>query len=461
MASILRKAEELPAYVHGMEAYAFGFPLVIMDVTRRVLTAAGTSSQYKAPINQFARIRTLVDPDFKDVVRISYNSLWSHAFVDLDEEPIVYSQPDTKGRFIVMQALNMWTDDFASSGSRATGTEAGSFLIAGPSWDGTPPPNVKATFRSTTRYAWILVQISVDGPREYAEVNALQDGLQLTPLSAWGQPYTPPDDVSVDPTVDTTASPFDQLRLMRGRTFFERLATLMVDNPPYPDDAPMLKKLKAIGVEPGKDFDADDLDPKHAEALDRAAKAVFGLLETAPYDMKTVNGWLLPMTLGRYGTDYNTRAFVAFVGLGALPAEDCVYPSAFVDEDGKQLEGENEYVIHFEKDRTFPSHSGVWSISAYRENFYVRNAIERYAITSRMPLKYNPDGSLDVYIQARSPGADKEVNWLPCPPSGPFNLSARIYYPKDEVLDGRTDDGLVIEAGSYSIPPVSRVRRVE
>ena len=264
-----------------------------MDVTRGVLTATGTSGEYKAPINQFARIRALVDPDFKDVVRISRNSLWSHAFVDLNEEPIVYSQPDTKGRFIVMQALNMWTDDFASSGSRTTGTEAGSFLIAGPTWDGTPPPNVKATFRSTTRYAWILVQIAVDGPREYAEVNALQDELQLTPLSAWGQPHTPPDDVSVDPTVDTTATPFDQLRLMRGTTFFERLATLMVDNPPYPDDAPMLKKLKAIGIEPGNDFDAADLDPKHTEALDRAAKAVFSLVETAPYDMKTVNGWLL------------------------------------------------------------------------------------------------------------------------------------------------------------------------
>ena len=132
-----------------------------------------------------------------------------------------------------------------------------------------------------------------------------------------------------------------------------------------------------------------------------------------------------------------------------------------MDGDGKPLVGENEYVIHFEEDRTFPSHSGVWSISAYRENFYVHNAIDRYAITSRMPLTYNTDGSLDVYIQARSPGADKEANWLPCPPSGPFNLSARIYQPKDDMLDGRTEDGLVIEAGSYAIPPATRVRRVE
>ena len=456
---LLRKAQQMPAYVRGMEGYAYGFPLVIMDVTRGLLTATATSGEYKAPVNQFGRIRTLVDPDFTDVVRISRNSLWSHAFVDLDEEPIVYSQPDTKGRFIVMQALNMWTDDFASSGSRTTGTKAGNFLIAGPKWRGTAPPDVKATFRSTTRYAWVLVQIAADGPQDYAEVNALQDALKLTPLSAWGRPYTPPDDVPVDDTVDTTATPFDQLRLMSGATFFERLVALMVDNPPYPDDAPILKKLKAIGVEPGQSFDADHLDPKHLEALDRAARTVFRMLETAPYDMKTVNGWLLPLNLGRYGTDYNTRAFVAYLGLGALPAEDCVYPSAFVDGDGKPLDGAHAYVIHFERDGTFPSHSGVWSISAYREHFYVHNPIERYAITSGMPLTYNPDGSLDVYIQARSPGADKESNWLPCPPSGRFNLSARSYQPKAELMDGRTDNGLVVEAGSYTIPAVTRVTR--
>jgi hypothetical protein len=156
-----------------------------MDVTRRVMIATARSGELKTPLNQFARIRTLIDPDVKDVVRISRNSLWSHGFVDLQDEPYVYSQPDTKGRFIVMQALNMWTDDFASSGSRTTGTERGNF--------------------------------------------ALQDELELTPLSAWGAPYSPPHDDPIDATVDTTAIPFDQLRMMRGTTFFKRLAGLLVD----------------------------------------------------------------------------------------------------------------------------------------------------------------------------------------------------------------------------------------
>jgi len=454
---MLGRAKELAAYIRGMYGYAYGFPLVLMDVTRGVMTAASRSGEYSAPINQFHRLREFVDPDFKNVVRISRNSLWSTAFLDLDQEPIVFSQPDTKGRYLVAQVMNMWTDNFASFGSRSTGDEPGNFLIVGPRWNGTPPPDIKETRRCSTRYAWILVQIAAAGPQDFPEVHALQDELRLTPLSAWGEPYSPPDDVPVDPTVDTTATPFDQVRLMDGPTFFNHLATALDDNPPYPADAPMLKRLEKLGVEPGKDFDASRVDPATAKGMSRAAKKVWTTLESGPYSMKTVNGWLLPLNLGRYGTDYNTRAFIAFVGLGALSSEDAVYPSAFVDGEGGPLDGANEYVLRFEKDKLLPSHSGVWSISAYRENFYVHNPIERYGITSGMPLRYNEDGSLDVYIQARSPGPEKEANWLPCPPGGPFNLSIRVYQPRSELLDGRAEDNIVVEAGSYEIPPVTKV----
>src|SRR5207247_6760680 len=146
---------------------------------------------------------------------------------------------------------------FMSIGTRTPDMKSGNFLIAGPKWNGTAPADIKQTFRCSTRYAWVLVQMSCASPAEYDEIHALQDQLKITPLSAWGKPYTPPDNVPVDPTVDTTATPFDQLRLMDGVTFFKRLAMLMKDNPPYADDAPVIKKLKAIGVEPGKDFDID------------------------------------------------------------------------------------------------------------------------------------------------------------------------------------------------------------
>ena len=445
---------EQAAYVFGMYAYAYGFPLVMMDVTRQVMTAAPCSGEYAAPINQFHRLRGFVDPDFKNVVRISWNSLWSTAFVDLDAEPVVFSHPATNGRYLVAQIMDMWTDNFASIGTRTTGKESGHCLIAGPRWHGTPPTGIEAVHRCGTRYAWVLVQIAAADSRDFPEIHALQDELTITPLSAWGTGYTPPAEVSVDPAADTTAIPFDQVRLMDGPTFFQRLAVALKDNPPRPADRPMLRRLKMIGLDPWQDFNADRVDPATAKGLTRAARKVWGMLEWAPYQMKTVNGWLLPLNLGRYGTDYNTRAFVAYVGLGALWCDDAVYPSAFVDGDGKPLDGARAYRLHFEKDGLFPSHSGVWSISVYRENFYVHNPIGRYGITSGMPLYYNPDGSLDVYIQARSPGPDREANWLPCPPGGPFNVTVRVYQPKQEMLDGPAENHLVVRAGTYQIPPI-------
>jgi hypothetical protein len=441
------KVVEERGHILGMLDYVYGFPLVMMDVTKDVITATPTSGQYKAPMNQFGRIRTYVDPDFKDVVRISVNSLWSHAFLDLDQEPMVITVPDTKDRYVVVQALNMWTDDFASWGSRTPEKKSGNFLIAGPKWNGTAPADVKDTARSATRFAWVLVQMSAASPKDFPEIHALQDQLKVTPLGAWGKPYTPPATVPVDPNVDLTATPYDQVRLMTGEMFFNRLAMAMKDNPPYPADSTAVERLKKLGVEAGKRFDASKLEPATLKGISEAPGEVWRKFAQGPYEQKGVNGWLTMLNLGRYGTDYNTRALIAWLGLGALSAEDALYPCAFVDADGNALDGASKYVMHFEKGGLPPSASGVWSISQYRDNFYVRNAIERYGILSSMPLKYNADGSLDVYMQARSPGPDRDANWLPTPPSGVFNLTVRVYQPRKEILDG-----------TYKLPAVRRVQ---
>jgi hypothetical protein len=302
-----------------------------------------------------------------------------------------------------------------------------------------------------------LVQIYTASAAEFPEVNALQDQLTLTPLSAWGKPYTPPDNVPVDPTVDTTATPYDQVRIMDAGHFFQRLALSMKDNPPYTADAPILETLRKLGIEPGKDFDIHKIDPNVARALNRVPWFVWDVFRASPYKAKTVNGWMQSSDVGLYGTDYNTRAFIAYFGLGALTKNDAIYPTAFVDSTGRWLYGDGKYVMHFAKDHIFPSHSGVWSISPYRGNFYVHNPIERYAISSGMPLKYNADGSLDVYIQADSPGVDKESNWLPIPKTGSFNLSVRVYQPKPEMFNGKVENYAVVGPSSYNIPPIERM----
>ena len=414
-------------YLLGEEEYVYGFPLVMMDVTREVITATPKSGEYKAPINQFGRIRTFVNPDFKDVVRISVNSLWSFAFLDLDQEPIVVTAPDTGDRYIVIQALNMWTDDFGSGGTRTPATKYGDFLIAGPKWNGTAPSGIKATWRSTTRYEWVLIQMSAGSPKDFPAIHALQNKLKVTPLSAYGKPYSPPASVPVDPNVDLTATPFDQVRLMTGEMFFKRLAKLLKDNPPYPEDSWMIDKLKLLGVEPGKEFDPNKIDQQVRKGVNAAPWNVWKLLAAGPYSMSAPNGWVTMLNLGRYGKDFETRAFVAYMGLGALSADDAIYPTTYVDGDGHALDAAYRYVMHFPKVGLPLSKVGVWSISQYRDNFYVRNKLNRYGIVGTMRLKYNADGSLDIYIQAESPGADKESNWLPAPPSGMFNLSTRIY----------------------------------
>lgn len=434
------------AYFLGQECYVFGFPLVLMDATNRILTATTKAGDYTAPYNQLLRMPGFVPADFETVVRVSVSSVWSGGVFDLEKEPLVFSYPESDGRYFVVQLMNMWTDDFASLGTRVSGNDSGNILIAGPKWTGTAPPDLKNVYRCATRYGWVLVQMAAAGPQDFPAVHKLQAQLKLTPLSVWGKPYSPPDNVAVDPTVDLTLTPFDAVRLMTGEMFFARLAQLLVDNPPYPADSPMLSKLKRLGVEPGKPFNRSTVDPAIIRGVNRVPPQIWLKFDTGPYAMPNVNGWINLLNLGRYGTDYTTRAFIAYFGLGALTSDDCVYPTTLVDGDGQPLDGSKQYILHFPKDQMLPSKSGVWSVSPYRENFYVPNPLNRYGILSNMPLKYNADRSLDIYIQARSPDIDKEANWLPCPPSDPFNLTIRVYQPGEALLDG-----------SYKIPAVKRL----
>jgi hypothetical protein len=440
------KVKEKVAYVVGMEEYVYAYPLLMMDVTRQVLTASATSGEYAAPINQFARIREYVGPDVKNVVRISVNSLWSHGFIDLEAEPMIVSLPDMNGRYIVMQAVNMWTDDVGTAGTRTNSGKAANYLIAGSKWNGTTPKDVDQVFRCTTRYVWVLVQMAAASPADFPAIHVKQDQLKITPLSSWGKPYTPPSNVPVDPKVDLTATPFDQVRLMTGATFFARVAQLLQENPPYATDSKAIEKLRKLGVEAGRPFDPTKLDPAVLRGINEAPAEVWKQFVAGPYEMKGVNGWLNMLNMGNFATDYVTRAFVAYMGLGALPKEDALYPSAFVDGTGTALDGGSKYVMKFAKDQLPPSKVGVWSISPYRDNFYVQNALNRYGILSSMPLKFNADGSLDVYIQANSPGLDRESNWLPIPQSGSYNVTVRVYQPEQPLIDG-----------TYKLPPITKV----
>ncbi|MBN1689802.1 MAG: DUF1254 domain-containing protein [Dehalococcoidia bacterium] len=418
-------------------ATVYGFPLVIMDLTRQVMTAVPSTTANGAPVNQFGNKKTFPDASFTNVVNPNADTLYSSAWVDTDKEPVILSLPDTHGRYYLMPMLNYWTDSFASPGSRTTGTIAGNYAITGPNWSGKLPEGIPE-MRSSTRWVWIVGRIACTGSSDYENVWKLQDQLKLTPLSAWGTNYVPPTDVPVDPNVNTKVSPLNQLLALNAAGYFNYVCQLMVENPPYEADAPLLAEMATIGIKPGIDYTSyyaglDDgvksaIQAGYQSALDRIPAEGMG-------DIK--NGWQLPYGTGDYGTDYTLRAAIAYRGLGANLVDDAFYASASTDGDGTIFSSDNKYVLHFSKDE-IPPVNGFWSLSMYNEKIlFASNPINRYCLGSLSdpPLIKNPDGSIDIYIQRDSPDAARIPNWLPAPAGGGFSLTLRLYWPQKPVID--------------------------
>ena len=433
----------------GVQAVIWGLPLVLMDVTARKTTNVFPGSKLARPVNQFAQMRAFPNASFKEVVRANVDTLYSSAFLDLAAEPLVLAVPDTHGRYYLLPMMDAWTNVFATPGSRTTGTKPGVFLISGPGWRGTVPAGMQL-IKSPTNLAWILGRTQTNGPEDYAAVHAIQDGYTLVPLSQYGKPYAPPAG-SFDASVDMKTPPVEQVRHMSSAQFFGALARLLKDNPPTASEAPIVQRLARIGIVPGRPFDPDRLDPAMAKALEPAVQlAMARLQEVQKGAGKPVNGWRIPPSnLGNYGTDYGTRAVIALIAFGANLPADAVYPTAYVDADGHALNGANRYVLHFDAGQT-PPVKAFWSVTMYdADSFFVDNPINRYALSSWMPLQKNADGSIDLRIQHDSPGATLESNWLPAP-TGVFNLTLRMYWP-NEVAPSITD-------GSWQPPPVKRVQ---
>ncbi len=429
--------KEQGALQAGVEAVIYGLPLVMMDLTMQ--NFRNTPPPRGAPVNQFLHERVFPTASFKQVVRVNVDTLYSSAFLDLSKEPLVLSVPDTRGRYYLMPLMDAWTNVFATPGTRTTGSGTGSFVIAGPDWTGTAPAGLQV-LRSPTNMVWLLGRTETNGPRDYPAIHAIQDGYKLVPLSKFGSAYTPPI-VAGDPNFDARTPPVEKLENMSAARYFDTLARLLKSNPPPQADAAVIAQLAHIGIVPGEPFDPSHLDPAVAKGLQGSVSvALQKLQEAVTQQMGTSeNGWRIPpMTLGQFGTNYRIRAIVTWIAFGANLPADAVYPTTYVDGDGKPLNGSNDYTLHFDKEKA-PPVNAFWSVTLYGpDSFFVISPINRYAISSWMPLKHGSDGSLDIYIQKDSPGKGKESNWLPAP-EGDFNLTLRMYWPKDKppsVIDG-------------------------
>ena len=416
------------------ETYIFGYPMILMDLTAKKMSNVPEAGNETAPVNQFAHFPEFPTPDFKDIVKPNADTLYSLAWLDLSDEPLVLHVPDTDDRYYLMPMLDAYTNVFESPGKRTTGTGENNFVITGPFWDGILPEDV-TEISSPTELVWILGRTQANGVADFESVNEIQKQFTLTPLSFFGKSYQPPQSVNVDSSIDMKTPPPVKIEQADVNIYFDRMATLMKTNPPASDDADLVAKFAKIGLIPGEKFDSSNLDPKIIDAIEVGAKEGLEKIKSnVPNVGVQENGWQKATDLGSYGTDYLLRASAAFVGLGVNLPEDAIYPMAYVDSNGDTLNGNNKYVLHFPKDQT-PPVNAFWSLTMYNvAELFVENPIDLYAIGDRNELEYNEDGSLDIYIQRDAPEGN-ESNWLPAPDDD-FNLTLRFYWPSQEIIDG-------------------------
>ena len=446
---------EQEAHAIGVDAYVYFYPLITMDITRRQLTNASAGSGFgHGPMNTISNVPAYPAADDRVVVRPNFDTLYSVGYLDLTKEPMVVSVPDTHGRYYLLPMLDMWSDVFASPGWRTTGTQAGNFLVAPPGWR----PDLRARFAeefklpagtrridAPTPYVWIIGRTKTDGPADYDAVHEIQAGYKITPLSGWGKPPQPAASAP-DPGIDMKTPPKVQVDTMPAAQYFAYAADLLKLHPPHITDDPIVARMRRIGLEPGKSFDLASADAAVQRGLVSAPADGQKLMAwKVPTLARVANGWSMNTdTMGVYGNYYLKRAIVAQVGLGANLPEDAIYPLNLADDTGKPLDGTNAYMLHFDKS-TLPPVDAFWSITLYdTDGFQVANVLNRFAVSSWMPFKYDADGSLDLYFQSESPGADKEANWLPAPKK-PFTLTMRLYAPMSAALTGKWNPPPVVQ----------------
>ena len=427
------------------DAYMFGYPLVTMDMTRRHETNVREPDDAHAPMGQLIKMRAYPAVEDHGAAAPNADTMYTMVWLDVSSEPWVFSIPDMGDRFYIMPMLSGFNEVFHVAGTRATGGKAQEYVVTGPGWSGDVPEGLTRV-ESPTALVWVLGRVYCEGtPEDYAAVHELQDRFSCVPLSAYGAPYTPPPAI-VDETFDMEKEVRKQVNDLALADFFSYLAELLKANPPKPEDAPIVERMSEIGIVPGREFDhgklpilGHKLDPKLALLeLVHAMKAT-----------ETVNGWLYwTSNAGQYGTDYEQRAMVTLIGPGLNFPQDAIYPFSEEDVDGHKYDGsKHAYVMRFGEGQ-MPPVKGFWSLTMYDPTFFfVPNPIDRYSLSQRDTFVTNEDASVDLYLQAESPGPDKEANWLPAP-KGKFVPMLRLYWPEDtppSILDR-----------SWTPPPLTR-----
>jgi hypothetical protein len=414
------------------EAFIYGLPLVMNYAVMNEFVIDKSSGQYKAPFNTISNETRVFT--YKDTAVVTPNSdtPYSMLWLDLRAEPMVISVPAVpKGRYYSVQLVDGNTYNYGYIGSRATGFDAGNYLVAGPDWKGDTPAGIQKVFQSSTPFGLTIFRTQLLNAADMPNVEKVQAGYNAQPLSTFLKQPSPP----AAPVINFVPANTAGIKA----NFFEYLGAALQFVPESPADKAIRARLATIGIGPGKTFEFKDLSAEHKAAILLGMKEGDDKVDKAVASTgKSINGWRVGGLAGGdrvfFDGDWLKRAAVAKAGIYANDPVEAMYPLTRADGAGETLDGSNKkYVLTFAKDK-FPPVNAFWSVTMYdgKTQLLIENPISRYLINSPMlpGMKKNADGSLTLLIQKDSPGKSKESNWLPAP-DGPIYLVMRLYWPKD------------------------------
>ena len=415
------------------DSYVFAYPLVLMGAARD--SAVGTGPG-QAPVNTLRHATALPPVGAHNPPTPGIDTLDSTAWLDVGDEPVIVSLPASAGRYMDARGLDMWTNVLWSTGSpaaaRVSGIKAQTVAFAKPDWKGDLPKGVKR-IDAPTHNVWLDVRIQSNGGRDLTAVRKLQRGIRVVPLSVYTGDASAASVAPRSMPGDTVASgsPAEQVAALDAKGFFERVAQLLPDNPPSPDDPHALKFLSDLGVKPDEPV---ELPAKAADAIAGGLADGRARVTTPPTNMLTGNGWSwFGDSVGNYGPDYALRAYAAYAQPGIGTKDDEVRGSVSLDSDGHALNGSNRYVMHVAPNQV-PPVRGFWSVTAYtKDGALGDSAPSRVSVGGKTGARRNGDGSIDVTVSSARPR--KAANWLPAP-RGDFQIVLRLYAPKPEAGDG-------------------------
>lgn len=429
------------------EAYIYGFPLVDNMRIQYSYFTDKKDPDYKAPYNTLFNIPRVFTPDDKAIQTANSDTPYSWIGLDLRAEPIVFTVPPiAKERYWSLQLIDLYTHNFDYLGSRTTGNDGGSYLIAGPKWSGEKPKGITKVIRCETEIASAQFRTQLFNPIDLDNVKKIQEQYIVKPLSAFLNQPAP----QAAPAIDFP-QPLTPVTQKTSLEFFTLLNFYLQFCPTHPSEKALMERFAKIGVGAGQTFDASKLSPETKKAIEGGIADAWAEFQdlVGRVNKGEVSSGDVFGTREYLKNNYLYRMGAAVLGIYGNDKEEAIYPVYFVDGDKQKLDGRNRYTLRFAKGQLPPVNS-FWSLTMYDQpaSLLVHNPINRYLLNSTMlpEFTFDDDGGLTLYIQNESPGKDKEANWLPAP-KGPFSMVMRLYWPKAEALNGK-----------WKQPPLMRVK---